>query len=437
MAEATPGRPLPAEVRQRLVAIASDLMGKRPVAELPPSIRRFARFAPPKRLRIGAAEIATALELDDGFRESVAEVVSEASPELVEQVRAGNPPSTADPVDVGVIGYLVRPPGWQELLIDISDRIAKQRFQHGAGAEQERTRAEMSRLRETNLELVRERDSARAALKAAVAEHAERVEQVQRELRRVQGELRSARRAAEEAERALSQLRTEQARNASAESGELRKARSRIATLEADLEAGRRSSKLDREHDEVRLWLLLETIGAAALGLRRELDLSSPSVRPADSVADTGAAAGGRPSTIDASLLDRLLDGPHVHLIVDGYNLTKTGYPALPLVGQRSRLVSSLGALAARTGVEVSVAFDGTAAPTGAAASLPTPRGVRVLFSATGQLADDLIRDLLHAEPAGRTVVVASSDEAVAASVRAGGGWPVPATVLLSRLERG
>jgi hypothetical protein len=59
-----------------------------------------------------------------------------------------------------------------------------------------------------------------------------------------------------------------------------------------------------------------------------------------------------------------------------------------------------------------------------------------VLFSAVGRLADDLIRDLVHAEPAGRTVLVASSDQAVAASARGAGAWPVAAAVLLSRLER-
>ncbi len=64
--------------------------------------------------------------------------------------------------------------------------------------------------------------------------------------------------------------------------------------------------------------------------------------------------------------------------------------------------------------------------------------GVRVLFSAPGQLADDLIRNLLRAEPPGRTVVVvAGSDQAVASSARAAGAWPTPAQILLSRLERG
>ena len=41
---------------------------------------------------------------------------------------------------------------------------------------------------------------------------------------------------------------------------------------------------------------------------------------------------------------------PQVHLIVDGYNVTKTGYGELPLVDQRTRLVTALAALAARTG---------------------------------------------------------------------------------------
>jgi hypothetical protein len=58
------------------------------------------------------------------------------------------------------------------------------------------------------------------------------------------------------------------------------------------------------------------------------------------------------------------------------------------------------------------------------------------LFSSSGQLADDLIRQLLRSEPAGRPVAVASSDAEVAASARAAGAWPVPAGVLLARLER-
>ena len=45
------------------------------------------------------------------------------------------------------------------------------------------------------------------------------------------------------------------------------------------------------------------------------------------------------------------------------------------------------------------------------------PRGVRVLFSPRGVIADDVIRDLVAAEPAGRVVVVVTADQAVARDV--------------------
>ncbi|WP_343941318.1 NYN domain-containing protein, partial [Pseudonocardia zijingensis] len=149
-------------------------------------------------------------------------------------------------------------------------------------------------------------------------------------------------------------------------------------------------------------------------------------------VAGARAARGGS-SVGTLAELDALLAVPSVHLVVDGYNVSKTGYPDLPLADQRSRLVGQLGALAARTGVEVTVVFDGagviTAPPRGS-------RGVRVLFSDPGVLADDVIRDLVAAEPQGRPVVVATSDRAVVQSVRRAGAHAVPSALLLARLVR-
>jgi predicted RNA-binding protein with PIN domain len=131
--------------------------------------------------------------------------------------------------------------------------------------------------------------------------------------------------------------------------------------------------------------------------------------------------------------LDALLAVPSTHLIVDGYNVSKTGYPELPLADQRTRLVGQLAALAAQTAVEITVVFDGagvTTAPTRGS------RGVRVLFSDAGVLADDVIRELVAVEPAGRPLVVATSDKAVVASVRRGGAHTVASAVLLGRLVR-
>jgi predicted RNA-binding protein with PIN domain len=61
---------------------------------------------------------------------------------------------------------------------------------------------------------------------------------------------------------------------------------------------------------------------------------------------------------------------------------------------------------------------------------------VRVLFSDAGVLADDVIRELVAVEPAGRPLVVATSDKAVVASVRRGGAHTVASAVLLGRLVR-
>ena len=139
-------------------------------------------------------------------------------------------------------------------------------------------------------------------------------------------------------------------------------------------------------------------------------------------------------SVLDGTALDRVLRGKHVHLIVDGYNVTKNGYSELTLLEQRTRLVTSLKALAAMRDIEVTIAFDGQVATSSELGTLP--RHFRVRFSAKGQTADDLIRELLALEPPGRTVIVASSDKEVAASARSRRAWSVSAQTLLELLRR-
>jgi predicted RNA-binding protein with PIN domain len=64
------------------------------------------------------------------------------------------------------------------------------------------------------------------------------------------------------------------------------------------------------------------------------------------------------------------------------------------------------------------------------------PRGVRVLYSPEGVIADDLIRELVAAEPQGRPVVVVSSDQEVARDVRQAGARSVAAMALARLLTR-
>ena len=65
------------------------------------------------------------------------------------------------------------------------------------------------------------------------------------------------------------------------------------------------------------------------------------------------------------------------------------------------------------------------------------PRGVKVVFSPVGVIADDVIRDLVAAEPQGRPVVVVSDDQEVARDARAAGARSVSSEALVALLARG
>jgi len=154
----------------------------------------------------------------------------------------------------------------------------------------------------------------------------------------------------------------------------------------------------------------------------------------AGTVVGVGDVAARALAPDDPAVLEQLLALPRVHLVVDGYNVTKSGYGGLPLEQQRSRLLAGLAALAARTRAEVTCVFDGTTV--GVPVVSTPPRGVRVLFSAEGQTADELIDRLVRAEPPGRPVVVVSTDREVADRAVTAGARAVPSLALLRRLDR-
>ncbi len=61
---------------------------------------------------------------------------------------------------------------------------------------------------------------------------------------------------------------------------------------------------------------------------------------------------------------------------------------------------------------------------------------MKVRFSPEGVIADDVIRDLVAAEPEGRVVVVVTSDQAVARDVVRSGARSVAAEALIALLSR-
>ncbi|HET7326327.1 MAG TPA: NYN domain-containing protein [Nocardioidaceae bacterium] len=412
VAHTSPGS-LPDPVRHRVVALAADALGRLAADHVPAPLRRVASFAPARRARLAATQIATVLGTDDDFRERVATQVRIAVPELCRALDDGAPPAAADPVEVAAVAYLIRPPGWADLVEragDVPERPAHSRSDEAV----ERLQRQLSDARG---DARAARDKAREQLAAAKAENAE--------LRRKLATTRQRTRDAEAARAAAAQDRETQVSALGALEAEARRLRNRISELEATSSASKRAARDERELATIRARLLLDTLLESAQGLRRELALPPVSGAPADAVESVSPGAAGTTGNArargvdDPALLEELLALPRVHVIVDGYNVTKTAWEAAALETQRTRLMNGLAPVVARTRVEMTVVFDG--ADLVNPPPVAGPRGVRILFSPPGVIADQTIGELVAAEPQGRPVVVVSSDREVAeAAVRSG-----------------
>ncbi|MFF5795117.1 NYN domain-containing protein [Streptomyces albogriseolus] len=429
-------RPLPDGVRRKVVQIVADGFGGLTVVELPAQLRQYARFTPSRRAKFAGNAMAAALETDPLFRQRIGEKLREAEPELTGALDSGSPPPAADPLDVAAAAYVLRPPGWVKLVTaagEEAQRADAERADEETRAELERLRAELDRAREHTRA---ETERLRAELDAAKKE----TDSLHRKLRSALADVKRGEAALRKLRGEMEAVRAEGQAQVSAAESETRRLKARLGETEAALEAARRAAREGRSVEDMRVRLLLDTVLDAAQGLRRELALPPVSVRPAETV---DAVEPGRmtPKDIaaralsegDPAVLDQLLALPQAHLVVDGYNVTKTGYPQMPLEKQRLRLLGQLAQLAAQTGAEVTCVFDG--AELAAPVLLAPPRGVRVLFSKPGVTADELIRQLVRAEPPGRPVIVASTDREVADGVARAGARPVASAVLLKRLS--
>lgn len=310
----------------------------------------------------------------------------------------------------------------------------------------------------------REAARRRAGAEAAAAREQERARQARRRsdagLAAARSERDAARRRAEAAEQ---RLRREAAARDRLQ-GEVEALRDKVARLEADLEVERREHarrlerlqrRVDRAEQRTRrdddralrvaadlealaadLRAALEPDGAGARDGARQPGAAAASVAPS-LPRDVAPALPGRPARLpdglaedDPKAVRALLQVPGLHLVLDGYNLTKddAGVPGVRLDEQRRWLVGHAAAVGARYGCRVTVVFDGTEARSG---DLPRKRGVGIAFTAGEETADDRIVALVGADRDTPTLVV-TSDREVAAAVRALGANVTPAAAFLT-----
>jgi predicted RNA-binding protein with PIN domain/phage shock protein A len=434
--QATPP-PLPEAVRSRVVGLASDALAALEPSTLPAPLRRVASFAPARRARLAATQIASAVARDAGFRERVAVQVRAALPELCLALDRGEPPAAADPAELAAVAYLLRCDGWLETLTAATEALSAERSTAVIREEARRVEQLRRQLEVATEELRQSRRRQRDQVSELKAENAE----LRHRLADTRARLREAEEAAREAAAEVASLTSAATTATSEHEAELRRLRVRVEQLERDLASTRRAERAERDTGTLRTRLLVDTLVETAQGLRRELALPAAEGSPADRVEAHVAEEGSRApsghasmSAGDPALLDQLVALPRAHLVVDGYNVTKTSWPELSLERQRDRLLTGLAPLVARRGTEVTVVFDA-----GATTERPVvskPRGVRVLFSPLGVIADDVIRDLVAAEPRGRPVIVVSNDQEVVRDVLHAGARVATAGALTGLISR-
>jgi predicted RNA-binding protein with PIN domain len=447
------------------LAAARDGLRADPVVSPPPALRPYLEF-----VRLSAkslAAIARVVDDDEEFRARVA--------------------STVGPEDVGRGGWLwlARPDGWQDELaaLDAEDvaraveardaraersasrkLAAAQAAAARAEADAEASRSEVARVRR---ELSEER-SHRADLEVRLAE-----------LESAVASLTEARATAvrnlKDAEARLVDRSTE-VNAVKARLRTLEAARARVADNVADVAKPATGNEprpapapdaeaVDRRPDPELLAREIERAahGAASLadGLSSLASLFGsppttitpqplgdvPSVGgPGGTMTDPSARTERRmPVPLPGGVLDdsvdaaiHLLRTPGVVLVVDGYNVTMTGWRELGARAQRRRLVAALADLAARTSTRVELVFDGADVGDGPV-TVPAPARqlVRVRFSPPGVEADDVVLDLVAQLPAAWPVVVASSDNRVREGARRAGANLLYSRQLLNTLGIG
>lgn len=130
---------------------------------------------------------------------------------------------------------------------------------------------------------------------------------------------------------------------------------------------------------------------------------------------------------------DAMLRSGSVLLVVDGYNVTKTGWPDASLEVERESLLSAVHSLHLTSGTDVVVAFDGDGTRSFAGPRRP---GVRIVFSAPGEEADSVVVETVSKTPLGTPVVVASSDRWVREHAETFGAVVISAATLVAVLRK-
>jgi hypothetical protein len=467
---------LPEGLLAPLLELAGDVLRALAPADVPAAARRLATFdrrglaTPAAR-----AQLRRLLDSDEQVAAAVADTYAR-SPEAAAALEGWDPDESAAGVAraaadrrlPGLVSalYTVRPPGWEFAL-----GLAVATFEAGRAEEDAGERLRSLEERVATLEEAKRRaEVARTAAEAQAGTLETQLKEARRVRRagaeRVDAELAEARGRVAELEAALAEaVRRRGEAEAQARAEARRAAAEQRARTEAQqtaevavaaeppppplpppgpdpavlAEAAEVTGRLAEAIEGVarlagRLGELLgpEGAGPAPSGIATAPPIEAPPARsdrpkrarvqvPPGMMADTPEAA------------ETMVRTPGLAVVVDGYNVSMLAWPESPVSEQRERLVGALSQFQLRTRAEVTLVFDGANVP---GVRPPRRPGLRVVFSAAGQEADEVVVDEVAARPLDVPVLVVSSDSWVRNRAETLGAQVLSSATFLALLRR-
>lgn len=395
---------LPEDVSLSLLRGVAAYIRATPTQELPAKVRRFQNF---RASALGRHKNALlSLIEDDISRTRIIEWLDEEKTSLSKD-------------DAAVLRLAAaREDGWKEALTErsqLADAPAAE-LPTTASADAGALQREKAKVRKAKDELKRARHEAERELKTERA----RITKLEKELGSVTAALEKAHAAAEaEARRAVAAI--EKADR------EIRRARKGADQANKVAEEARNEVRALRK-EITELARQLKERSAPRKKAKRKTTATTTPARPRRPLPAPKGRLEDAPETLEEWLV-----AEHVHLVVDGYNVTKAegGFGDLELEKQRDRLIQEVGKLTRKKGIKSTVVFDGSKVPPGTSKLNRGP--ARVEFSIE-ETADDHIVALLDGLPQ-HPIVVATNDRELQGRARAKGATVATSNQLLSLLR--
>jgi predicted RNA-binding protein with PIN domain len=340
----------------------------------------------------------------------------EAAPEFR---RALGVAATMELVDQVGLLWLTQPEDWeseaQRLIEELKQAASTGRQENELRKEQRRREAAEQALIRTRAEMAVALAKV-VELEAEVAELGESRTEIDAEVEHLRAEVRSARTEARHERDRAAAARAEAAR-LRADLGREQGRRNEVESVRDQALAGRTERALEAQRLRMALDVARQLVDQlTVLAGDSSGDTGATRTRSAESLRVPLSLPGGVVGDSDLATDHLLRSGALI--IVDGYNVAKLLWPTEQLIDQRERLIAVVEAAAQRSGSEILITFDG-ADVVGAHTS--RRRLIRVIYSAEGAIADDLIRNEVKRTPVDRAVVVVTNDAEVIRDVRSMG----------------